>query len=41
MLVCIKSIFNHFRNNIKEVAVAAAELYQVVKKNESTENPKR
>lgn len=40
-LICIKSIVNLIRNDTQEVAVVAVKTYQLVKKNQSTENLKR
>lgn len=41
ILICIKSIINLIRNDTQEVAVVAVRTYQLVKKNQSTENLKK
>ena len=41
ILICIKSIINLIRNDTQEVAVVAVRTYQLVKKNQSTENFKK
>ena len=38
ILICIKSIVNLIRNDTQEVAVVAVRTYQLVKKNQTTEN---